>query len=455
MIKEPNNFGIFCDWLQIHVKTREDFLEYENPWYNFKRTGQSKIWKNIYEVRSSVLGNVVAHYCTDAQECIMKRGHGILKIENNQLYCHEDLKEFVEKLLHRLDFKFVSITRLDIAFDIQKFYLNYDCMKFVRRYAEHKIIRLGGNRKTAAVMFQQNNRFHEFQTLYFGSKKSDLQIKMYNKTDELKKTTKPYISAIHKDIFKNDNNVWRIEFSIYSLQKAILENFEGKKFDYNSLDVLKIQNLYGIFIGLFEKHFEFRTCGKQKRIARMKKIDLWFFDLEVCKLNLKKQNELIKISSRGERVFLKRLNELCDTQPTPELTEKYNDIFAYAVEKLNVKNVKKDTQEVFISKVKKQVKSDRSAKVFLSKLKKLHSGKDYDENLNEAVKEISGKVVSEYQLQDYAIKKELFYKGYENYIFDVEQFKRIEGNEERLDNDFKQMMQVQGFMNENDFIKTV
>ena len=110
-------FTINCDWLQIHVKTPDNFLELENPYYHFKRFTQTRVWKNIYKVIETSTGNVIANYCTDAQECIMKRGHGVLKFENNQLYIHEDLKAFVEKFIYRLRFKFVGITRFDIAFD--------------------------------------------------------------------------------------------------------------------------------------------------------------------------------------------------------------------------------------------------------------------------------------------------------------------------------------------------
>ena len=139
-MSNPNFFAINCDWLQMHVKAGTDFLEREIPYYHFRRSGQSKVWKNIYQVINTAMNIVVAQYCTDAQECVMRPGHGVLKLENNQLYCNSDLPGYVQTLLDHLGFKFVGITRLDIAMDFQKFYMEKDPMDLIKEYAEHKIV---------------------------------------------------------------------------------------------------------------------------------------------------------------------------------------------------------------------------------------------------------------------------------------------------------------------------
>ena len=100
-------------------------------------------------------------------------------------------------------------------------------------------------------MFKQHNRYNEFQSLYIGSKKSDIQVKMYNKTEELKTTLKPWIKKLHDQQFGNTSPVWRLEFSLYSLAKAQLIDTKGEAIEYNSLEVLQTKNLYGLFQGLF------------------------------------------------------------------------------------------------------------------------------------------------------------------------------------------------------------
>ena len=109
---------------------------------------------------------------------------------------------------------------------------------------------------------------------------------MYNKTEELKNTVKPWIKTLHDQVFGTTSPVWRLEFSLYSLAKAKLVDTMEKAIEYNSLDVLKPMQLYGIFQGLFMKKFQFRTCGTAKRIARMKPLHLWHFDIPVIRFGI-------------------------------------------------------------------------------------------------------------------------------------------------------------------------
>lgn len=416
-MRYDHNFLLNCDWLQIHVKAGIDFLERENPLYHFRRSGQSKIWKNIYEIKRTGFPNVVAQYCTDAQECVMRPGHGVLKLENNQLYCHDDLPGYVTKLLEDLQFKFINITRLDIAMDFQKFYMDKNPMEVIKEFSEHKIVSVGGSRKTNAVMFKQHNRYHEFQSLYIGSKKSDIQVKMYNKTEELKHTLKPWIKSLHDQTFADPGPVWRVEFSLYSLSKAVLENMKGESIPYNSIDVLQHKNLYGLFQGLFIKKFAFRTCGTAKRIARMQPLHLWHFDYNFLKLDLIRQCPLVKPSGRAERLMLRELNAFAEQQTDPELKKLSKQLLVAAMRKIKCKSI---------------TGLDKPKRIFLKKLKKVLTQKEYDDQLRDAAREVCGRIISEYQLQDFAQANNIDYTGFENYIFNVQEFLKIKANEEKL-----------------------
>lgn len=391
-MKYDNAFAISCDWLQIHVKTHPEFLEHENPFYTFKRTGQSKIWRNIYEVRSTVLDNVIAHYCTDANECIMQKGHGILKFENQQLYCHEDLQAFVTSFLKRLQFKFVGITRFDIAFDFKKFYKDYDPRYFIQNYANHKIIKLNGNGKGFGLIGKQSTREHDYQTINFGAKHSDINIKMYNKTAELKSETKPWIEALHKETFGDSGGpVWRLEFSMFSMtaffkkEVKTLDGYEAtemSKQNFHSLDVLKLSNMYAIFMGLFKKHFRFKHYSKkQKRITRMREVELWHFDLSFLELKMVRRNPLVKASGRSEKIALRWMQ--------------------------------KQLQEYGV----------------------------FDENFKSATCEIFGKIINAHALEDWAKANGMFFPGHENYISNIYEFKQIKGHEEKLDIDYNNAIQ--------------
>lgn len=402
-MKYSNTFAISCDWLQIHVKSFPDFLEHENPFYTFKRTGQSKVWRNIYEVRNTVLDIVVAHYCTDAQECIMAKDHGVLKFENNQLYVHDNLKEFVKLFLARLNFKFIGITRFDIAFDFQKFYKEYDPRYFVANYVNHKILKLNGNNKSFGLMGKQMMKEHNFQTLNFGAKHSNINIKMYNKTQELKEQKKPWIEALHKDTFAdNKSDVWRLEFSLFSMTTFFKK--EGKtgegydftflqKQDFHSLDCLDLVSMYGIFIGLFKKHFRFKHYSKtQKRITRMREVELWHFELDALQLKMVKRNPLVRQSGRSDKIALRWLQ------------------------------------------------------------KELHSLGVADENFQTAACEIFGKVISSTALEDWAKTQGIEFAGHENYISNVYEYKKLLGNQDKLDVNFSKAVLDGKFEEYNEYL---
>jgi hypothetical protein len=75
---------------------------------------------------------------------------------------------------------------------------------------------------------------------------------------------------------------------------------------------------------------------------------------------------------------------------------------------------------------------DKPQRVFLKKLKKVLTQKEYDEKLKEAAREVCAKIISEYQLQDFAHLNNIDYTGFENYIFNVQEFLQIKADEEKL-----------------------
>lgn len=312
-----NKFAISCDWLQLHIKAPENLFEDENAFYYFKRSGQSKVFKEIYTIIETATNLKIATYCTGANEAIMKRNYGILKFENSQLYNREDLRGFVELFLKRLNLRFIGITRFDIAFDFVKFQNNYYPGNFIRDYVNNKIVKVSHSSQPikGGTIFKNKNTFRkdemnggifvqteskiEFETLHFGHKTSDINIKLYNKTNELKANPKGYISNLHKINFGELGKipVWRLEFSLYSMN-ALFFNDE-KEIKFKSLDMLDFDIMYGIFIGLFKKHFQFKIKEKHgQRVSRMKEKYLWFFDFEGLQLNYKRLPPITKDASK-------------------------------------------------------------------------------------------------------------------------------------------------------------
>jgi len=379
-------FFLTCDWLQIHVKHSPDYLTHLNPFYTFRLIGQSKVFKEIYEIKDSSMNIVIGQYCTGASLAIMPECEGVLKFENAQLYCHDDLKAFVINFLDKISFKFIGITRFDIAMDFQKFKGGLNPGLFIKKFIRGNFIALKNVK--FGVYGQQKGISHVINSLSFGSRKSNITYKLYNKTEELKESGKTWIMKAHEINFKNRSlPVWRLEFSIASLS-AFMRG-QKKDFDFHSLDVLDFVNMYGIYIGLFKRNFRFKkkkiellqvNPGGEKtqlRKTRLQELHLWDFELSELEIKIVKKNPMLKKSARSEKIFVKKLDQ-------------FNKEFRL-----------------------------------------------FDENFDYAAKDLIAKIIDVHCLQEWAIKKGIEFEGHENYIDNIYEFTRIKANSEKLNNDYQ------------------
>jgi hypothetical protein len=312
-------FFLGCDWLQLHCKHLPDFLTHLNAFYTFRLIGQSKVFKQIYEIRHISTNIVIGQYCTGAGSHIMPDSEGILKFENAQLYCFDNLKDYVVNVLDKLHLKFISITRFDICYDFQTFCGGLNPEKFIKQFVSDEILKVDNTVFGTYGAQEQDKKF--FNQISFGSRRSNITYKLYNKTKELEVSGKNWIKAAHDVNFINKKlPVWRLEFSISSLS-AFLRG-EGKDFKFHSLECLDYLNMYGIFQGLFNKYFRFKKREK-KRKTRMQEMKLLTFPLNHLELKIVKQNPMIRKSTRAEKIFVNKLNQF--NQEYRLLDENFSD----------------------------------------------------------------------------------------------------------------------------------
>jgi hypothetical protein len=373
-------FFLTCDWLQLHVKHETDYLTHENPFYIFKLVGQSKVFKQIYEIKDISMNIVIGQYCTGANIAIMPESEGVLKFENAQLYCHDNFKEFVVKFLKKARFKFIGITRFDIAMDFQEFDNKLNPGIFIKKFLRAEFVSVKN------VQFgcygKQQGLHHNISSLSFGSRKSNVTYKLYNKTKELEVSGKTWIKRAHEVNFADQNkDVWRLEFSISSLS-AFMKG-QGKDFSFHSLECLDFLNMYGIYIGLFNKNFRFKVKKKEKRKTRMCDLKLWEFPLNDLEIKIEKKNPMIKKSTISEKIFVKKLDQ-------------FNKEFRL-----------------------------------------------FDENFDYAAKDLIAKIIDIHCLHDWAIKKGIEFEGQENYINNVYEFAQIKASHEKLQNDYTEAISNQ------------
>ena len=214
------------------------------------------------------------------------------------------LKEFLE-FHHYTD---VRISRIDICLDFVRFDFGDEPARFVRRYLEHKYVRI--NASDLDLHGKDAWEGIDINSLKWGSPYSMVSTKMYNKTMELKNAQtklfgKPYIRQAWYLCGFIDNmqlctlqgqevNVWRIEYSIKSPKAnwftIELDGKPNNKYSLrNTLSVYQNRNdLLTAFASLTRHYFHFKIYEKGVRKYRCKDKKLFdFSDVQnVYKLTL-------------------------------------------------------------------------------------------------------------------------------------------------------------------------
>lgn len=318
---EIKQFDFNCDWLQLHLYLSADIEDYKNDRFLIKRTGQSKVFKDIFII-SNLAGYPVATWATNANDCIMEKGHGVLKFDNKQLYINADLKKYVTNFLEHFKFKFIGITRLDICFDFHEFENFRAPENFIKDFLFNRILK---KQNTKFLAGGTHDKESYCESISFGSKQSNVYYKLYNKSREmLAKVHKPHIiNSWNKTLLDHENkDVWRLEFTLNADTSTILNDYK-QSFKYHSLDTLDLPNMYGIFVYLFEKHFTFVKKKNISRKDRMAPVLLLTLPLTHLKINRIPSDIAKKDSTRSTKIFIKKMFE------TNEELRHFDDHFSY------------------------------------------------------------------------------------------------------------------------------
>lgn len=303
----PNEYFIGLDWVQLHLEHKRDFGEGATVRYKVKRTGQTKVFRNIYGIYDA-WGKLVASYACDPAECILKPGHGILKLDNRLLYTEPDIYLFVRAFLEELNLRFVGITRLDIAFDFHQF-RTMQPQQFIKRFLSEKILKV---KRTKFRLTGEHDFKNTYDWIAFGRATSDVTYKLYNKTKEQKDATrKPWIWDAWKksSLLKiDDRDVWRLEFTV-NATTAKLSNSILTDVKFHDLKMLRLENYAALFKGLFNSYFRFVRLERDKtRKDRMPEITLLVIDQSISAFKILNICPETKESGRMAKIMINKLN---------------------------------------------------------------------------------------------------------------------------------------------------
>ncbi len=294
------------DWLQINVQHPTELLWSFHLNYKVKNLDQgTRHFKLVQEISEG--GRRVATVVSKPHSPLLDPRMMLIKFDNWILYSY-DLAGYVNKFLTLNQLTFQNISRIDICADFQQFFNKMVPQNFINKFVRSTCIKFGKTPKFRAVGSQQGT-VHVWESVKFGSNLSEISYYMYNKTKEMAEVKhKPWIAERWKNAgFDSTKNTWRLEFSIKSGAKSIINTETGETALLASLDILKkdVLNLY--YNTLINHYFRFVWNDGQQKKSRMRELKL--FSGEFAEYTII-DNKGLHDSTRSTKIFIRKLEEV-------------------------------------------------------------------------------------------------------------------------------------------------
>lgn len=289
---------ISIDWLQIYVDL--SYLTYPTEFKVERLDYGTKNFKILEEIY--LQGSLFCSIQREPRSDILKNNTGIIKFENSLLY-FADAELIISNFLKHCNIHILSITRIDLAVDFKKFQNGLLPQSLIKGFMKEKYLKNGRGKYT--LIGEQKN-VTEVNYLRFGTKASDVNVILYNKTLEMKqKTYKPYIAELWKNLEGSPlADVWRLEFSLKAKATTFIDETTGEIEVVNLSILSNNQQKKRIIASLIDRYFEFKINDGQKNKTRMKQLPI--FNLEKTNFTNRYYPVGCDIYKR-DKVFMKQL----------------------------------------------------------------------------------------------------------------------------------------------------
>lgn len=235
----------------------------------------------------------------------------IVRFVNRMLY-RNDFWELASKFLADNEFKFKSISRVDICADFNDF-ATLSPLSLIQRFANKELRHVG--RGVGALYFNHGahngNYGVNYTGLSFGTHSSDARVYLYNKSFELlTQGDKPWIRDTWKVIGLDTRSVWRLEVSLKSKACKFKDKNTDEKITITPERIDTRSDLAVIYHTFVRKLFAFVVNRPGiTNITREPRIKL--FDDSPAMDRAVIRN--VSGSSRLERILIKALYTMGDT----------------------------------------------------------------------------------------------------------------------------------------------
>lgn len=204
---------------------------------------------------------------------IFIKGSATIQLCNRFCYAPNQLAILAE-ICTTLCFKFKSISRLDLCLDFQRFDNAMKPQTLIRGFYNSDFWKMD---YAKALGVGEQGRVYKPQTLTFSGKNSAIGVKMYNKSLEMKEVhEKPYIRDAWSECgLINNDDVWRLEVSIKSDGRTIVNIGTGEVVKFGLRDIDTPEKRHDLFFLMIDKKFVWKYNRGESSKSKAKRIQLF------------------------------------------------------------------------------------------------------------------------------------------------------------------------------------
>ena len=273
-------YCVSVDWLQLYSKIIDPQKFTESRIGNFKLTIKNVQTVNylkiatvfFFENKVSQVAKKFATITYAPRSSVLPPNACHVKLENEELYTNNFLKK-LQKFYTQYNLQYISITRLDIAYDFNRLFNGVLPTKIIHDFFLQKILKIGVQTgylnfnnfgykiATGATRVSKDFKvgFPNINAITWGCKSSGNETQLYNKSLELRnKTYKPWIVDAWEAAGLNTSaDVWRLEFRIQNRCKELQALESGDLFGLGINEIADQHRIEELFLAYAHKNFRF------------------------------------------------------------------------------------------------------------------------------------------------------------------------------------------------------
>lgn len=295
MARNRESYVISVDWLQIYCHITDSFSIGEHIVGKFKLTACAKHTRFYSKIANVAVLTSNGSYI-DFAEVLYEPNSRVLdprsahvKVFNEQLYTSTWFTT-LSAMLKAMGLQYRSVTRVDLAYDCNKFAKGTDPQNLLKGYFLQKLLKIGTNRCT----MQMANMGYNLATVgeewerprklprpavtgvTWGSMATGKQHVIYNKSLEMREVKyKPWIVERWLQHGLDPENVWRAEIRIANRGKELMFCDPDHLFSLGMSEVADQDRIEELFLAYASQLFRFVKNDGKVRKQRMQEIQLF------------------------------------------------------------------------------------------------------------------------------------------------------------------------------------